>query len=599
MTDASDPMFNASNKASSQRDTIGQAFEMAINRIFGLNQNSGYFRGVLFWGIVIAAWLITAFWYHGWSDESIRFFHLTLDPASSPTAMLLVSIDRLLGILLARETVSRMITFLLPIWLAREVAAIYLKDIFELPQSSIGVKFIDRTAFSSSEMDRLVINNDALTVKQENSPAILIGGPCRVQVNVEFAAIFEKINGTFHPISPNLRVQCHSKTFRQQFIGFLAQNLPFLLGASPEAAKKLITPDVSLGTPQYLPAVSTLEGFERLRRIIDLRDQTVNFDVEARTSDGIHISVKGLRLIFSVWRGVEQGSLGRPYPFRRQAVYWLTYQTVGGERWTEAMKDLVREGLIRFISQRTLGELLAAIGEPEIQHQLALESAIQRRIWSHRRRARSIRMGLLPQLPHRPRHYQKPIPLPYRERKHTRRPRFQRFYSPISGQVPVPPNFIPRPQLSNFFREFANGFPDRARLHGVRLEWIDIGSFATNEQVILNQHVEAWRTTAENLVRSSGRVLAELHRQSCNQEIARLLQSMPILSFVQLQKQKTSADDTIFELIGMYSAVLKTARENSISQGKPIPASLDNALSILQRYQAEEYKVKRGHTITP
>ncbi|GAP15199.1 hypothetical protein LARV_02981 [Longilinea arvoryzae] len=598
MTNENDSIPSTSTPDSAHSDSVAQAFELAITRIFALNQAGGQFRGAVFSILVVATWIITAFWYHSWSDDSVRLLHLALDPASSPAALLLVSIDHFLGFFLARETVSRLITLFLPVWLAHEIAAIYLMDIFELPNSSIGREFISRTAFASSEMHTLVIDSEALTVKQENSPAIRIGGPCRVQVNVEFAAVFEKINGAFHPISPNLRIQWHSKSFRQRFTEFLARYFPSLLGASPETAKKLLGPNGTLGTPEYLPAVSTLEGFERLRRIIDLRDQTAHFDVDARTSDGIHISVKGLRLIFSVWRGVDQGTLGRPYPFRRQAVYWLTYQTVGGERWSLAMQNLVREELIRYISERTLGELLAAIGEPEIQRQLALEGAVQRRIWSHRRRARSLRMGQKPQLPRRPQNYHKPIPLPYREHKHARRPRFQHFFSPISGQLPVAPNFVPRPQLSNFFREFASGFPARARMHGVRLEWIDIGSFTTNEQVILNQHVEAWRMTAENLTRSSSRVLAELHRQSCNQEISRLLQSKPILSFIQLQEQKVSADDTIFELIGMYSAVLKSARENLLKKRKPIPASLENALSIIRRYQAEEYKSKRGHTIS-
>jgi hypothetical protein len=207
-------------------------------------------------------------------------------------------------------------------------------------------------------------------------------------------------------------------------------------------------------------------------------------------------------------------------------------------------------------------------------------------------------MGLRPQLPHHPQNYQKPIPLPFRERKHARRPRFQRYFSLISSQVPVPPNFILRPQLSNIFRDFTSEFPKRARMQGVRLEWIDIGSFETNEEIILNQHVEAWRMTTENLVRLSDRVLAELRRQSLNQEIARLLQSMPILSFVQFQRKNASPDDIIFELIGMYSAMLKTTWLNLEKQRKPIPASLKNALAIIEKYQSKQYAEKRGHTIS-
>lgn len=597
MNSSSIPAPSPSNNVSSQRDTLGQAFELAVDRIFALNQGGGQIRGAIFWIMIFAVWMVTAFWYHSWDDSSVRLLHLPLDPGSSPLAMLLVAIDHFFGFFFAGDTLSRLITFFLPIYLAREIAAIYLMDIFELPRSSISRRFIDRTAFASSEMDKLVINSELLSNKQINSPAIRIGGPCRVQVNVEFAAVFEKFNGAFHPISPNLRIQWHEKSFRQRFIGFLARYFPALISVDSETAKRLMGPNGSLGTPKYLPAICTLDGFERLRQIYDLRDQTTSFDVKGRTSDGIQISIKNPRLIFSVWRGVDQSSLGRPFPFRRQAIYWLTYQHCQGLHWSTTMEVLVQEELLRFISEHTLGELLAAIGEPEIQRQLALEGAIQRKIWSHRRHVRSLRVNLYHQLPHRPRNYHKPVPLPYREHKHTRRPRFQRFYSPITKQLPATPNFVPRPQLSNFFHDFASGFPERARSQGMHLEWIDIGSFATNEQVILNQHVEAWRITGENLARSSARVLAELRRQSCNQEITRMLQSMPILSFVQLQKQNTNTTDTIFELIGMYSAVLKSARATLLDQGKTVPASLENALSIIRRYQAEEYKSRRGHTI--
>lgn len=597
MTQTPDQLPPAATQNGSQTSTFGQAFELAITRIFSLTESGAQIRGSIFSILVLTTWLLTAFWYHPWNDWSVRLFHLRVDPASSPIAYILVLMDHLLGFLLAGDTLTRLISFFLPAWLAHEIAAIYLMDIFELPKTSIGRDFVSRTAFASSSSDSLVINSEKLSRKQEDSPAIRIGGPSYVQVNVEFAAVFEKINGAFHPISPNLRIQRHAKSFRQQFTDFLARYMPSLLGANDPAANKTAGPNGSLGTPVYLPAATQLDGFERLRTIIDLRDQTANFNLDARTSDGIKISVKNLRLIFSVWRGVDQGSIGRPYPFRRQAIYWLTYQNPLGLRWSQAMQFLVYEELVRFISEHTLGELLAAIGEPEIQRQIALQGAIQSRIWSRRRHGRTRHIGTQPQIPRRPKGYKKTVPLQYREHKHARRPRFQRYYSPITEQIPARTNFVPRPQLSNFFRGFASDFPDRARLHGVHLEWIDVGSFSTNEEVILNQHVEAWRMTSENLVRSMPRVLAELRNQSRNREITRILQTVPILTFVQLQKLNSSSDDTIFELIGMYGAILQSTREKLLQAGLPVPPALDNAHAVIRRYQVDQYKNHRGHTI--
>lgn len=597
MSDEPNPDQLPAGEEAPRRDSFGQAFEMAIGRIFALTQSGGRIRGALIWLSFFLTWIITAFWYHPWSDWSVLLIPMSIDPAS-PVSMALFMVNHFLGFFLASDTLSRLITFFVPAWLALEIASIYLMDIFELPKTSIGRTYITRTAFAFPRMERLIINSEELSRKQKDSPVIRIGGPSRVQVNLEYAAVFEKINGTFHPISPNLRIQTHVKSFPQRFTDFLARHFPALLGvrAANNGAGKA---NGLLGKPKYLRAMSQLDGFERLRKIIDLRDQTISFSVEARTSDGIQVTVKDVQMIFSVWRGVEQASLGRPYPVRRQAIYWLTYQNNPGDHWPYTMRGLVQEELVRFINEHTLGELLAAIGEPEIQRQIALESAIQRRIWSHRRHAHTRRLHVQPQLPHRPANYHKPVPLPFRKpgQKHARRPRFQRFYSATSAHIPKPPNFIPRPQLSNFFRDFTSGFPERARLQGVRLEWIDVGSFSTDEQVILNQHIEAWRTTAENLLRSSTRVLDELRRQSTSQEITRMVQAMPILSFIQLQRQNASAEDTILTLLVMYKGILQSARQDLLKQGRPIPASLETALAAIRKVQHDRYKQGLGRYI--
>lgn len=595
MSDAAAPQ-SSPEFAEQPASTLLQAFELTIARIFAPTHSAGKIRGILFCLFIILTWILTALWFHPWDDDSVRLFHLALDPYSSPVAWVLVRLDHFFGFFLAPETLTRLITFFLPAWLAKEIAAIYLMDIFELPKTAISRRFISRVAFASARMDKLVINSENLSRKDMDSPAIRIGGPCNVQVNVEYAAVFEKINGAFHPVSPNLRIQRHKKTIRQHLTNFLLRHFPRVLGPEAHQTARMAGPNGTLGTPKYLPATTRLDGFERLRSIIDLRAQTASFDIAARTSDGIHINVKNLRLIFSVWRGSENGSLGRPYPFRRQAIYWLTYQNVKDDRWSQAMQTLVYEELVRFISEHTLGELLAAIGEPEIQRQLAMQKAIQSRIWSNQKHSRAKRKHA-PQLPRRPMAYTKPIPLPYRQRKHSRRPRFQRFFSPITEQLLPAPNFIPRPQLSNFFRGFTSDFPERARLHGVHLEWIDIGSFSTNEEVILSQHVEAYRLTSENLARSLPRVLNELRNQSRNREIVRMLETIPILSFVQLQKQNASAEDTIFELVGLYAAVLQSTRENLVKEGKPIPAALDHARATIRRYQMDQYSRRRGHTV--
>ena len=58
--------------------------------------------------------------------------------------------------------------------------------------------------------------------------------------------------------------------------------------------------------------LQTLESYERIRALVDLRDQVVGVNLSARTQDGVRIRVEGARLVYSVARGKEEPSLARP-----------------------------------------------------------------------------------------------------------------------------------------------------------------------------------------------------------------------------------------------------------------------------------------------
>jgi hypothetical protein len=66
-----------------------------------------------------------------------------------------------------------------------------------------------------------------------------------------------------------------------------------------------------------------LESFERIRAVIDLRDQIMSFNISSRTRDGVRIRVHGVRIVYSVVRGRDETSLARPYPFSTQATIRL------------------------------------------------------------------------------------------------------------------------------------------------------------------------------------------------------------------------------------------------------------------------------------
>jgi hypothetical protein len=200
----------------------------------------------------------------------------------------------------------------LALGLALIITAVYLDDIFELEDLSIAELFIVEAAFALFYR-RISIQNGGINPEHLNSPIVQIGGPGIVDVHLENAALFEKVDG-----SPRV--------------------------AAPTISCSLI-----------------LNGFERLRQVVDLRDQVVEMTVSGRTQDGIPITAKDVRLVFSIYRGEQKITPGesfiQPYPFSDQAVLDLVYQQERGP-WFEGLRRMIRRELVQFISQHTLSEFL-------------------------------------------------------------------------------------------------------------------------------------------------------------------------------------------------------------------------------------------------
>jgi hypothetical protein len=224
--------------------------------------------------------------------------------------------DPLLSQLISAFFSGRILRHFLVIGLAFGLAliltAVYLDDIFELENLYVAELFIIEAAFALFYR-RIRIRDGAVDPEHQNSPIVQIGGPGIVDVHLENAALFEKVDG------------------------------------SPRVIKPTITRPV------------VLDGFERLRHIVDLRDQVVEMTVTGRTQDGIPITAKDVRLVFSIYRGEvnpdPQASFIQPYPFSEQAILDLVYQQESGP-WVEGMRRMIRSELRQFISQHSLSEFL-------------------------------------------------------------------------------------------------------------------------------------------------------------------------------------------------------------------------------------------------
>jgi hypothetical protein len=207
-----------------------------------------------------------------------------------------------------------LIVLALGLWVGLRMASIYLDDIFELNNVYTAEHFL-REAVFPGPYHMITIKDGDVAPHDQDSPVYKIGGPGVVDVHMENVALFEKVDGRPHVIEPSRS------------------------------------------------RMEVLEGFERLRAVIDLRDQVLELPVvEGRTQDGIPVQAQDVRLVFSVYRGEQQPGEGKTYtdpmPFDKQAVEALVYKQGTGS-WYNAMRGLIISELRDFISRHTLSEFLS------------------------------------------------------------------------------------------------------------------------------------------------------------------------------------------------------------------------------------------------
>lgn len=395
-------------------------------------------------------------------------------------------------------------------WFAYRVAAIYLDDIYELGNVRIAERFVRQSAFAS-RYDVIEIKDGEVASKDQKSPIFLIGGPGRVRVYLENAALFEEAGGSSHVIKPTTPKSTQKTRQRNEnadsgFTSWLGWFSSFFrLNRLSERSKA--------------DGVMELKAFERLRQVIDLRDQVEEFDVDSRTRDGIPIGAKNLRIIFSVWRDEEESSLEKPYPFSPNAIEALVYG-LSRENWTDSMAAEIKRELEKFITRHTLSEFLAAIGQPELEQLKHMESMLQ---------------GEADQM--------------------------AGYDGLYEIDVSDPPPFVPRPEISDLFYDY-NNFVAEMRTKGVELRWIGVGMWELPAEVIPDQHLQAWRITYENLARGSEAALKQVFDSYRNEKLLDTIRDTLINTFVQIDPNDSSSRKlNMVKLVNGYRGKLHAALE--------------------------------------
>jgi hypothetical protein len=405
--------------------------------------------------------------------------------------------------------------FLAPFFIALQCAALYLVDVFELEHVSVARKFILAVALLGSE-ETIRVSQGDISEEHHQSSTFLIGGPGKVVVDLDSVALFEKPDGTPHIIGPT--------------------------GKEPGGK-------------------ATLDGFERFRQAIDLRDHFIDlrdqdpksFSIQSRSLDGIPVEATDVRLMFSIYRDGKQPDTEHPYLFSEKAVEQLIYkassQVTAGQAnpstfkfsWINNMISLIRAKLGGFMSERNLTVYLAGIGMPEFEKAKQHEEVI------------SEQESLLG------------IPVVDESR---------------AKEIKPPPKFTARYEITNLFTQFEKEFTESSHSRGVELHWIGVGTWKTPAEIVPQKHLEAWKISRENLIKGSEMARSVLETETISLNITSLIQDVPIAAYQKIRSDEANHTKAVKQLIIQYRQQLREA-ETILKENGEAVARIQQAIKYI------------------
>ncbi len=221
---------------------------------------------------------------------------------------------------------------LLAILLSFHLGARYLADLFELESTSIAYRYLLGSVLGLRYPLLTIDAGDVAHLDQQN-PLLRIGGPGYLKLHLGFAAVFETMEGQPRIYGPSAG---HSRYF--------------------------------------------VQGFERLRDVIDLRDQLREIDeIRTVTKDGIVVHARDVQIVFRAFSSYRRNDDGT-YQADPRSMLNLAYGGIADEaglpRWTETLPTLAVNELKSYVATRTLEEFLAL---PSDNGQNAMKVHIPRR----------------------------------------------------------------------------------------------------------------------------------------------------------------------------------------------------------------------------
>lgn len=397
-------------------------------------------------------------------------------------------------------------------FIAQHSAALYLADIFEISDVSVARSFIMEVALTGSD-DTIRITKGEVFDEHRSSPNYLIGGPGRVLVDLDSVALFEKPDGTPHVIGP---------------------------------------------TGKERGGKATIDGFERFRQAIDIRDHYVDLTVGSRSKDGLPITATDVRLMFSINRDGKKPGVEEPYPFSSKAVEKLVFSA--GSRvtpdqanpsafefsWINNMIGLIRGKLGGFMSERNLTEYLASIGQPEFEKARQREEVITQQ--------------------------ERQITPPTEEQ-------------PKGKEIKPPPEFTPRYKITNLFTQFAEDFTKTSRDRGVELHWIGVGTWKTHLDMVPEKHLDAWKLSRENLGKGSEDAYKKFESETILNKTMHQIQEVPVASYnnkvIGVEDPKKAMRDLLLDYRQQLVETAEFMKQNGEAVSPVIHQALEHIDNIL------------------
>lgn len=514
--------------------------EEILNGLFSLSSRAGELRNLLrllFFALLWFYWTATL---HN-IGEWFALFLPVRDALLGNNWQLLIIQGGIFAFesLFAPEVLRNLLMLIAPYLLAREMAAVYLADIFE-KEAKTARKFLLQVAFGE-EYSTIRISEGKIIADHQGSTIVQIGGPGYVTVDLDSAVLFERPDGSAHVIGPTA------------------------VSKEKKAPADAAAPTEKINTAdQPRNNRITLNAFERVRQCVDLRTINGSQTVTARSRDGILVTAQDIQYTFSIYRGqAPLLSLQNPYPFDKDAVTKMVYNPprpvkIGGAPdtkpdWAKTMPGgivgNVGSALGEFIGQRGLTEFFSAIGRPE-------EETLSQRATGVQNAGLSL-VG-----------------------------------EAGDGAVASPlqaPDFTSRASLSE---QLLTKLQKQLPGGGKQIHWLGVGTWDMSKTIIPADHLEAWKISQENRRLRAKDNLEKIYKDANQNELAALIRQMPLERYVALDDEVRSGrldeQELIEELLKAYHQRLADGRQYLEDHHEAIPNPLNTALEVLNLLRYRE-----------